>query len=287
MKNTTLKRAAPILAAMALLSFSQSSFAVSTWVFGDNTPTSECMASEVTAGTCAATTADPNAPLLKGFAVSSTGSGGVFAKTTLTSYSGGLGAEANSSDVGSPQHAIDNTGFTDAIVLNFGNMSFDLDKISIGWKGNSSGVNNGTGADADVSVFRYTGIETAPTPAGTALTKAALAADGWELIGNYADLSTSSAKSVNSTSKTSSWWLISAYNVNYGSSTGVDQGAANSGGTTGLQSGNDYFKLLSVAGTATVKSTPPQGVPEPGSLALIGLGLMGVVAVRRRKQSNT
>lgn len=278
-------RSARVLAGLAVLSVASSAFAASTWVFGDNNPVSECTAGEVTSGACGATISDPGAPNLKGFAVSSTASGPAFANATLTSYSGGLGVQANGtiSDSGSPQHSIDNSGYTDAIVLGFTGYTFDLDAIKIGWKGNSTG--GSTGADADISVFRYTGAEAAPTPVGTNIVVSALNADGWELVGNYADLSTTNARNVNSTSKTSSWWLISAYNAAYGTApVAADQGTVTTNTVTGLQGGNDYFKVLSIAGTATKVTPPPQGVPEPGSIALLGLALIGMVAVRRRKQ---
>jgi len=281
MKNNVFIRIAPIVAGFALMSFSQYSFAVSTWVFGDNSPQSECNADEVKAGSCAATIADPSAPNVKGFAVSTTGSSGTkFADATLMSWSGGLAVKASGEPDTAPQHSIDNSGYTDAIVLNFGNMNFDLDSVKIGWKGNSAGTENGTGADADISIFRYTGNSATPTPVGSTADGAGLLASGWTLVGNYADLVSGTAKSVNTTNQTSSWWMISAYNASYGAATGADQGAANSGGTTGLQNGNDYFKVLSIAGTATNK------VPEPGSIALLGLGLVGMVAARRRRPAS-
>ena len=74
----------------------------------------------------------------------------------------------------------------------------------------------------------------------------------------------------------SSWWLITAYNTNFGTGTNLTQG-------------DDYFKLLAVAGTActgTVTQCGPKRVPEPGSLALASLAIFGVIYTRRQRKAD-
>lgn len=187
-------------------------------------------------------------------------SGAIYSSSVINMYSGGLGVSSGG-DSGSPNHAIDNNAFTDALLLNFGTQKVDLDFVKIGWKS----------GDADISVFRYTGGSATPTPAG--LTTAGLAGAGWTLVGNYANLAEDTNRAVNTTDSASSWWLLSAYSSAFGTTTSDGTGQTGTG-TLGI--GNDYFKLSAITGTITTK------VPEPGSLMLLGLGLVGLVASRRR-----
>lgn len=203
------------------------------------------------------------------------------------------------SDNGSPYHAIDNNQNTEGVLLSFaGNVS--LTGVGLGYVSNGTTSNcvvagqGCTVADnaaatvtADVAVYRWAG--TTGTGNGTA-TVAGLTStlSGWELVGVY-DMRTDAASvydknAVNSAGKTSSWWLITAYNSGLkGQSTA----------TGSFDNGNDYFKLLGVAATKCSSSVSTSGtcggtntggkLPEPATLALTSVALLGMAGIRRRK----
>lgn len=204
---------------------------------------------------------------------------GTWSNANLSHWSGttgGLGMTSGT-DSQAPTHALDNNGTTESVLLKFGS-SVILNQIGLGYATNSSGVNS----SVDVSLFRYVGSSTAPSLSGIKSTKTEMLNAGWELVGNYADLvkdtdmTSAPNNMVNTSSKGSSWWMISAYNTGYGTGTNLDMG-------------NDYFKLYAVGGskcTSTVAGQCSPGtdiqVPEPGSLVLAGIAFAGLAFTRRQ-----
>ena len=169
----------------------------------------------------------------------------------------------------SPEHAIDNEQRYDMALLSFaGPNKVKLTDVKIRWSTN----------DSDISVLAYTGSGD-PTATGKLYGKKydELVANGWSVIGNYSNAVTGANTAINGAGIFSSYWLIGAYNPLAAGSAGYDPLLY------------DYVKLGAVSGcisgTVGCGTQPPGGtVPEPGSLALFGAALVGMVSLRRRQQ---
>lgn len=193
----------------------------------------------------------------------------------LTTWgSSGLGVKNKDSSAGDtnegvdPEHAIDNDQRKDSVLFSFSGDKVNLTSSYFGWVSTASGY-----GDSDFSVYAFTGAGLADL-AGVAYSDAGMATAGWTLVGHHSGGSSAGWKTINATDIYSSYWLI-----------GANAGANDSK--------KDAFKLLKIAGTTCADNpkangcgyTPPGGVPEPGTLLLMGAGLLGMTRLVRRQRT--
>ena len=194
----------------------------------------------------------------------------------LVWYSGGsgYGLTSTQSDRSSPNHALDNNINKESLLINFGAASKQLDKVTIGWNG---------GYDTDITVLAWKPSDymnpanpVVAAPVFGATTKYAdLVGLGWSLVGNYANLAPSVAKSVNITNPvSSSYWLVMAYNSAFSAYTPSDRSETNATITP-----LDYGKFYSVSYSDGTKNR----VPEPSTALLLGAALFGLIGQRSRR----
>jgi len=200
---------------------------------------------------------------------SNSGSGGALQGRSLSWWSGSGYGMYSPGESGQPQHAVDNNGYRESLLLDFG-QSTTLESVTIGWKDQNQ--------DSDITVLAWTGLPNQTAPVfNSSTTYGDLITLGWSLVGHYANLVANTAKSVNvAGSISSSHWLVMAYNNSFGT-TKTDTSSSSSG----LNSGNDYVKFLSVS-----YSTPTprdNRVPEPSSALLLGAAIFGLVGWRNRR----
>lgn len=223
---------------------------------------------------------------MRGYTGTSSGGTSTWAATNMQVWGSHLGVGGEGA---SPQHAIDNNGAKEGILLDFfegtASQKIALESLTLGW----------WSRDYDISVLYYDApaVTTTNVMNGWGVTSGNVVYQtggsmwaNWKVLGNYAVTGKSETPNTSSTGLdcanasectkvidlknmsdiASSHWLVMAYSTAVG-------GAKVGTGT--LSVGNDFFKLMSFNGN--------RQVPVPTPLALTALGLVGLAWLRRRQ----
>lgn len=166
---------------------------------------------------------------------------------------GGIGVFA-SDDSGSPNHAIDNNGKDNFLLIEFDSPDYLLTAFKIGWKS----------TDSDVEVW----VGGNDLGQGFSLEQNLTACGGWCNYGDLAALGFTKVKVFENVAL-NSWTAVN---------TDVTGRYAIFAGEYGES--NDYFKLSGIQGQVIE-------VPEPGTLALLGSGLVAIGGILRRRRRKT